>query len=503
MGMGELKGYGFGRGDFGRVAMAVFCVFAGCGVEQAHVAGWEQGAPSSPPQTTNTQEKDGNTDGSNGSAGAGASIAELEKCEPRGQEQSCYCPDGTESGLQLCDNTGSLAPCSGCATEGTVDPDVREPRLCPDLLTLPGCKAERHVSGMLPASILFLVDRSGSMNCNTPADGQSSEQCETEAERLFQNRPSKWEITMAGLKQAFVFLEGTGARAGLMFFSTDDHCGVHSDLRLGGVPLDLIGPSHVGLLSNTLALQSPEGSTPLVGATILAYAHLHQEAGGDCSEQPCGAPGNRFVVLITDGVDSCPDPAFDGAPCGAATGLRCTRHLLETEAPQARDVNIRTFVVGVPGSELGRGFLSELAFRGGTAKHNGNCVHGDPDGVGGDCHFDMTETPDFAVDLGQALLEISGAAMGCEFWVPPGADGSPDAVNVQYTLPGAEPVCIPKDDSAACGQGANGWQYAKHRNGNPNHGKVVLCGDACRLVEQTPGIQVDVLLGCTALTTIE
>jgi hypothetical protein len=159
------------------------------------------------------------------------------------------------------------------------------------------------------------------MNCNTPADGQTSEECEKESKTLFPDKPTKWNITIQALKDSFASLEGKDAYAGLMFFSNDAYCGVHSDLNLGGVPIGVVGPSQKALIFDALDKQQPAGGTPLVGATILAYAHLHVKAGGDCPNPPCGAAGNRFVVLITDGADSCP-PDFDGAPCGPDSAAR-------------------------------------------------------------------------------------------------------------------------------------------------------------------------------------
>ena len=68
---------------------------------------------------------------------------------------------------------------------------------------------------------------------------------------------------------------------------------------------------------------------------ILSYAHLYEEAGldstGSCAAPPCGASGNRFVVLITDGADSCPEEPFEGA-CG---GLPCTDFLLDASVHDA------------------------------------------------------------------------------------------------------------------------------------------------------------------------
>jgi hypothetical protein len=160
-------------------------------------------------------------------------------------------------------------------------------------------------------------------------------------------------------------------------------------------------------------------------------------------------------------------------------------------------VNIRTFVIGAPGSEPARGFLSELALRGGTGKNAGACT-GNRTAEDGDCHFDMTTSTDFAADLASALDAISGSALGCEFPVPQGPAPT-ENVNVQFRTGGTSaPECFGYDPSP-CDAGANGWQFAKNPDGGDDLGKVVLCGSACQKVQSDPAIQVDVVLGCQKL----
>ena len=259
--------------------------------------------------------------------------------------------------------------------------------------------------------------------------------------------------------------------------------------------------AHAQRLSSALDAVVPSGGTPLVGATTLGYAYLHQEAGrypatGSCASSPCGARGNRYVVLITDGSDSCPSEPMPGA-CG---GVACTDHLLDSTVGMAAGVNIRTFVIGAPGSDAARGFLSELAFRGGTAKKAGACMH-DRKSTSGDCHFDMTTSTDFAADLSSALGEIKGSALGCEFPVPPLPNGEMTrAVNVQYRPGGSgEPICFGQHEGA-CDAAADGWQFARKADGSEDLSKLVLCGAACELVRNDAAIQVDVVLGCSPIT---
>ena len=358
---------------------------------------------------------------------------------------------------------------------------------------------ESHESTEVPASILVMLDRSGSMACNPPPL-QDSASCEANAVPVDGTQPSKWQITIAALEEVFdsLLTKKSSAHIGLTFFSNDNTCGVQST---PSVPLGAVTNAQVAALKAVLDNTIPSGGTPLVGATTLGYAYLHQEAGAapGCVE-PCGAPGNRFVVLITDGTDSCPVPARaeDAAECNAAGS--CTGFLVGKAAPLAAQSNIKTFVIGAPGSEPARGYLSELAFIGGTPR-SAMCRH-DANSSEGDCHFDMTTTQDFAGALASALGSVSGAALGCEFAVPQtNVAIAPGTVNVQYRTQNGQPTCFPYDPEP-CSAGSNGWQFAKSADGKDDLSRVVICGSACDQVRADPMARVDVLLGCETIVLL-
>ncbi|HEX7479280.1 MAG TPA: vWA domain-containing protein [Polyangiales bacterium] len=372
--------------------------------------------------------------------------------------------------------------------------------LCPALAKLTNCKAQAYQSEKLPASVLFLVDRSGSMACNPPPT-QDSAACEMANAPANSMMPSKWQITTDALKKVFdnLVAQKSTASVGLSFFSNDNVCGVQSMPAVGVNPLSV---PQVSSLKGSLDLTTPSGGTPMVGGMVLSYAYLHQEAtqpATGCTTPLCGAHGNRYVVVLTDGADSCvPDPnkPEDAADAKLCTGAgSCTNYLVQKAAPDALSANIKTYVIGAPGSESARGYLSALAYAGGTAK-NATCNH-DPKSAAGDCHFDMATSTDFAGDLTKALTNISGAALGCDFAVPQTQNKvDKDNVAVQYS-PGGKgtPTCFAYDNKP-CDGGADGWQFAKKSDGTDDHTHIVICGKSCNTIRADVAAKVDVVLGC-------
>jgi hypothetical protein len=168
-------------------------------------------------------------------------------------------------------------------------------RVCSQLVGKSNCDARSYASPQLPSSVLFVVDRSGSMSCNPPPT-QTVESCNANPQRADPSKPSKWEITIGALDDAFAGLKGSAAAVGLSMFSTDGFCGVDSTPIVG---LDAISTTHLGALSDAMHENQPAGGTPIVGSLISAYHHLHEELH---------AAGNRYVVLITDGEESCGTP---------------------------------------------------------------------------------------------------------------------------------------------------------------------------------------------------
>lgn len=367
--------------------------------------------------------------------------------------------------------TGALGGVGGLDNPGGEGGSAVHPPLDVDAIFENGCATTSAEAELPQVNLLFVLDRSKSMLCNP---GTESTLCEMSSEPEDPTQPTKWQITRDALSAAIQALPSKTV-VGISYFSNGDACGVHSRPRIALRPL---GRQQIAAIEASLSSIIPSGATPLVGATILAYRHLHEAAlDGRIS-------GQSFVVLLTDGEQS--DECFDPERC--TNKATCTDLLVNEEVGKASGpgVNIRTFVIGVPGSEHARSVLSQIAQRGGTA----------PDGCDaslGDCHFDMTKEPaTLAADLAKALEQVVGRALSCQLPLPQRTeDADRDKVNVVYSSSlGGPPRVIPRDDTKGCDDGANGWQYAADAK------SVRLCGLACEDARKDAAGRIDVVVGC-------
>ena len=234
-------------------------------------------------------------------------------------------------------------------------------------------------------NILFLIDRSGSMQCNPPPTTQSF-LCEIRPSRADMTMPSKLEIVESALSTAFNQLlpktpSQPKTRAGLAILSTDDMCG-SSTTPL--VPVTDVSQPFLDMMRMSMMGLIPNGTTPIVNAVTSAYQYFQMNGAM--------LPGDKHVILVTDGADTC-------------TPQQGIQDLINTTAPQALSAGVRTWVIGAPGSENARSMLSHLAKAGGTARPG--CDVGSSASTG-NCHYDMT-MGDFAMSFGTALAEILAA----------------------------------------------------------------------------------------------
>jgi len=325
----------------------------------------------------------------------------------------------------------------------------------------PACSDQIAPAAPRPPLIQFVVDTSGSMG-NVPG----MERTPKSGER------SKWQITQQALATAIDAMPDDVA-VGVSYFpntQTGDPSCYHA---AEAAPLAPLSADQRALIKQVNDAEKPSGGTPTHGAYNFGVEQL----------QATTLEGPRFLLLITDGIPtytlSCGGDGrkrVDGAP------------LIEAVKARFSDSQIRTFVIGSPGSEDARDELSEMASVGGTASPG--CAVGGP----AFCHFDMTSEPDFSVALNRTLAEITKSTLACSYAVPtpPGGlhlDFNDASVVVQSA--GSDV----REFARAAGDCAAGWQYSADRT------SIQLCPATCSelqgLLQQDPALEVSVKFGCS------
>jgi hypothetical protein len=317
-----------------------------------------------------------------------------------------------------------------------------------------GCVGQTAGTEAVPAVLQLVVDTSGSMDQDAPGSNDS-----------------KWTITRDSMLQAIEEMPAATS-VGVVFYpdvSNDEDTCFDSEADVDIGRLDGASSDQRARIERAFERQSPDGGTPTHDAYRYAYAELAE----------ADVIGARFAVVITDGTPTyslgCEGTGLISDPVDPTP--------LVPEAERALERGVRTFVIGSPGSEGARESLSRMAEAGGTAR--AGCSHTGPSY----CHFDMTESRNFATDLRDALGTISGLTLSCAYDIPAPPSGQtldPNQVNVLFTPRGSETELITKNPSGACSEG---WQYSGDGR------QVLLCGSTCDRVKGSDG-SLSLQFGC-------
>jgi len=317
-----------------------------------------------------------------------------------------------------------------------------------------------------PAVLEFVVDTSLSMNEVPGAQpGQPG------------NGPTKWESTRDALKGVISALPDSIA-VGLFFYpnmnnqarsrpAEIDSC---VNTRVGTPPARLTATQKATLIG-ALDATDPNGWTPTDGA----YQHALESA-----LLPSTIPGDKYVLLITDGQPTLRLDCTSNNNGNGPGGINPVESQpIVDHVAAALGKGVRTFLIGSPGSEGGRAWMSEAAIVGGTAAA-GCKVMGPPY-----CHLDMTTAPDFGVALKAGLNKVTGS-IACTYDIPDPGQGQivdNDLINLVVTTSSGTQLVLP-DERADCDEG---WRIS----GN----QVVLCEGTCSRVQREHD-SIQLLFGC-------
>jgi hypothetical protein len=323
----------------------------------------------------------------------------------------------------------------------------------------------------------FVIDTAGSMN--EPAYPNTS------------NPATKWQELERLLPSMFAALPSDWA-VGVSYFNQPEG-GCYAPAQ--AVPIGTLTPAQRASIDDSLANQTVQGTTPTLGAGRFGLQQITTFNDPDYDA--------RYIVLVTDGV-----PTATGDGCNATGPMSQDQYdsLVSTIANEGNAANVRTFVVGVPGSQDPQGssydplfMLSRLALGGGTPRPP-DCipVAGLPNGQdvsprGHYCHIDLTNEPVSGVELAQNFAGVPF----CTFTIaqPPSGQSPIIDAEVVYTPNDMVPRTLTRAMDSSCADGQ--WYFsALDSSGNPT--ELDLCPSACDKLKAEPGAGIAISF-CMAL----
>jgi len=325
-------------------------------------------------------------------------------------------------------------------------------------LTATSCAGARTESEQLAANVELVVDTSASMA--DPVTGA--------------NGLSKWQVTRDALLEAVVGVTGPGLAAstqvGLLLYPLsdvrlDEYTCIDASRWIQRRPLGVAGSPQRTAIAERLLAAVPSG----ISSTLDAYDTVVQH--DFVAKAP---PGSRFVMLVTDGqptVSACANPVAESA-------AEDPQPIVTAIASAYTQFGVRTIVVGTPGSEANRRWLSEAAVAGGTAA--GSC-----DVELGNCHMDLSVNPD-SLAANSNLKATVGTVPECTYQLPVAGAAAAEMGLVSVVLTsGGQSMLLLRSTAHDC---STGWQL---------DGEVIrLCNESCAAARDGA---LEILVGCVPI----
>jgi len=225
-------------------------------------------------------------------------------------------------------------------------------------------------------------------------------------------------------------------------------------------------PAQTNAVVSALAAREPDGATPLTSAADSALTVLERRLQSH--------PERRSALIM----------ATDGLPGGCGTEQNVDGVANRLERARAAMPGIPTYVVGVfAEDEIARAqpALERFATVGGT---------GAP--------FILQTGDDLAMRLLEALKEIRGQAVACEYTIPAPQGGSLDfgKVNVRTNVAGTSVDLDYVGSADRCAPDKGGWYYDTAPTAGAQPRRVILCPQTCAQLRDDPAARVDLVFGC-------
>lgn len=354
---------------------------------------------------------------------------------------------------------------------------------CPDLLTtVQGnssdvCSTSKKAAQFEKINMLIVLDKSGSMKDLQPPE----------------NVKTKWASAMDSLKAALKVDETLLSYGFMLYPYVDGGTAASCDLASGDAAVNVpISPASesVPRINDLMAANQPSGGTPTAAALTAAYNYYTTGAGKDLL-------GTKYVLLVTDGgpncnsglscnpdtctahldqsgncgkgIDNCCDPAIKMADGTPGNSLCLDNVAVNTQLQTMLGQGIKTFVVGIPGSEAYAAYLDVFAESGGVA-------------VQGKTHkyYEVKSESDLLAAFTQITTSL---VRDCEV---PLQEDPQDKSKINVAID-----CSPLLKTA--GDGTANWEYDQ-----PNR-RILIKGKQCELIQAKGVKRIDVVNGCPTI----
>jgi hypothetical protein len=307
---------------------------------------------------------------------------------------------------------------------------------------------------------------------------------------------TKWDATKDALAAALT-ASTKQVRYGLLMYpyslTTEAKlCEVPSGRDAINVPVDAAKTS-VPLIKQALEETVPGGGTPTASALAAALEYYSSGTGATLE-------GDRYVMLATDGGPNCnADASCDTNSCtydldkqgDCGTKLQCCNPSFDKgqlgcldsdgvlkQIEALKKIGVKTFVVGIPGTESYQQFLTTFAEAGGAT---------DPKNQ--ELKYYAVTAADGVEGLTATFKSITESLVrDCDVKMakPP---LNPQKLNVAI-----ECKLLAQGDAALKDSEKN-WVY----NGDSDNPVIKIQGEACDTIEKTGVTRIDVIEGCTTL----
>lgn len=372
----------------------------------------------------------------------------------------------------------------GSGRDGSVGPDgeVLRPDVGPQADPFDprnGCGSAAIETEQVPGSLLLVFDDSGSMTGEVGGG-------------------TRWSVATSAINSVLESVSDELSVGLLLFPGPANACELDRTPQVAVAPLSETRAQ----IRSALSITPGGGVTPVINAAEAGWLHM----------LGLTVPGQKGVIVVTDGAENCSTASGDEA---AAHDAARTNNLA---------YGVKTFAVGLTTSNS---LLSGLAYHGGTPRSatcvpdcspNGRTCTSDADCDGGAtcqsaapfpvplplpdvcqggaeaecCHYNVS-SGGFSAEFETALREIAQRFLdSCVFRLPRGTDPSMfDAgqVNVGVTFDGEERTVLRRTSDSD----SDSWNYTSEE-----YESIVIQGPICeRLLDENA--VVEIVLGCPTL----